>query len=246
MNRRLGIGLLVIVWLTLGVFSVSAQEGALTLTVAWQHLSNAFDEGAAEIVAFHAPSATLFVTNGNDKTIDLIDLSDPANPVVRAQIDISELGDGPTHVDVFGDIVAGTVCGRSDSRNRGVWPSSRRTARWSAASPLARCQTCSFSRRMAARCWVANEGEPSDDYLVDPEGTVSIIDISGGIEGLTDDAVTTMSFADIAADSLDPMVRVYGPGATSGDGLRAGIHRGIAGQHDGLCHAAGEQRGRRN
>ncbi|HYO88179.1 MAG TPA: hypothetical protein VER79_05990, partial [Candidatus Limnocylindrales bacterium] len=67
--------LLLIVLLAAGVAGVSAQDSGLSLTVAGQYLNNAFDEGAAEIVAFHAPSMTLFVTNGNDKTIDLIDLS---------------------------------------------------------------------------------------------------------------------------------------------------------------------------
>ena len=37
----------------------------------------AFDESAAEIVAFDKKSESLFVTNGNDKTIDIIDISDP-------------------------------------------------------------------------------------------------------------------------------------------------------------------------
>lgn len=40
----------------------------------------------------------------------------------------------------------------------------------------------------------ANEGEPNDAYTVDPEGTISIIDISGGISGLTQSNVTTLNF----------------------------------------------------
>jgi hypothetical protein len=62
----------------------------------------------------------------------------------------------------------------------------------------------------------ANEGEPSDDYAVDPEGSVSVIDLSAGAASAT---VTTISFAEFNADGaraaeLPAEVRVYGPGAT--------------------------------
>ena len=61
---------------------------------------------------------------------------------------------------------------------------------------------------------VANEGEPDNDYLVDPEGSVSIIDISTGILTAT---VSTADFTSFNAqiNSLRGQgVRIYGPGAT--------------------------------
>jgi len=41
----------------------------------------------------------------------------------------------------------------------------------------------------------ANEGEPNDDYSLDPEGTISIIDITGGIANLSNAQVITLNFA---------------------------------------------------
>ncbi len=61
---------------------------------------------------------------------------------------------------------------------------------------------------------VANEGEPNDACTVDPEGSVSIIDVSGGVESAT---VTTAGFSafNARAEALKAAgVRIFGPGAT--------------------------------
>ncbi|MFC5590147.1 choice-of-anchor I family protein [Sporosarcina soli] len=53
---------------------------------------------------------------------------------------------------------------------------------------------------------VANEGEPSDDYAVDPEGTISIIDV---MKEPADFTVNTLTFEGVA---LDDKVRVNSKG----------------------------------
>jgi 2',3'-cyclic-nucleotide 2'-phosphodiesterase / 3'-nucleotidase / 5'-nucleotidase len=62
---------------------------------------------------------------------------------------------------------------------------------------------------------IANEGQPTQDYLVDPEGSVSIIDVSGGVASLTQDDVTTAGFTAFNAPAaIDSRIRIFGPNAT--------------------------------
>ena len=61
---------------------------------------------------------------------------------------------------------------------------------------------------------VANEGVPNDNYDVDPEGSVSIIDLSGGVASAT---VATASFTPFNSQHnalVAAGVRIFGPGAT--------------------------------
>jgi DNA-binding beta-propeller fold protein YncE len=55
---------------------------------------------------------------------------------------------------------------------------------------------------------VANEGEPTDDYSVDPEGTVSVIDVRRGAPRAR---VRTATFDGVR---LRGPVRIFGPGAS--------------------------------
>ncbi|MFC4025010.1 choice-of-anchor I family protein [Oceanobacillus longus] len=55
---------------------------------------------------------------------------------------------------------------------------------------------------------VANEGEPNDDYSVDPEGSISIIDVTGNPDGFR---ANTLSFDGV---ELDEKVRVQSKGTT--------------------------------
>lgn len=68
---------------------------------------------------------------------------------------------------------------------------------------------------------VANEGEPADDFSLDPEGSVAVIDVSGDVASLTQDDVRIADFRAWDADdgpALPAGVRVFGPDVPDADG----------------------------
>lgn len=70
---------------------------------------------------------------------------------------------------------------------------------------------------------VANEGEPNDAYDIDPEGSITIIDISaystGGSAAVTVEHLSFSKFNDRAFALIEGGVRVFGPNATVGQDI---------------------------
>ncbi|MEL6822706.1 MAG: hypothetical protein AAFP70_13165, partial [Calditrichota bacterium] len=84
-------------------------EDPIKLELLSNYQTGVFDEGAAEIVAYDAGNQRLFFVNSNDVTVDVLDISDPANPTLDFSIDVTLYGDGANSVAVYGAIVAVAV-----------------------------------------------------------------------------------------------------------------------------------------
>ncbi|MFB8830891.1 hypothetical protein ACE0DR_19730 [Azotobacter sp. CWF10] len=175
--------------------------------------SGLFDQAAAEIVAHDPHSQRLYVVNAASGRVDVLDIHDPTAPALLFSIDLSVHGAAVNSVAVHGELVAAAVEARSKT-DPGKAVFMDRDGQVLAAVEVGALPDMLTFTPDGRHVLVANEGEPSDDYGIDPEGSVSIIDLPGDIARLTQDQVRTADFRRFDDTELDDSVRVFGPHAS--------------------------------
>lgn len=173
-------------------------------------------QGAAEITAYDPASRRVFVVNGAQGTVDVLDLSNPAAPVLIDTISVTAVGAGVNSVAIHDGIVALAIQANVKTDNGAV--------AFYRASDLAQLSVVTVGALPdmvvftpdGTRLLVANEGEPNSYGQidsVDPEGSISIIDV----QNIAAPGVTTAGFAAFnaqAATLRSSGVRIFGPGAS--------------------------------
>lgn len=176
-------------------------------------------EGGTEIVAYDAVSKHAFSVNGSAKALDIIDLnilneSNQDIPRLK-QVTLADLGVAASDVTSVAIHPEGGYIAVSAPAENKVDPGfvvflSTEGEYLSHVTVGALPDMLTFTPD-GSHVLVANEGEPSDDYQTNPEGSVSMIDVSNGVEGLKDDAVTNIQFTD---DVIEKDVRKVSDSST--------------------------------
>jgi YVTN family beta-propeller protein len=178
--------------------------------------------GAAEITAYDAGTKRLFVVNGANGTVDVLNLSNPAAPVSLGSINVSALGASVNSVAVNDGLVALAI--------EATVKTSPGSVAFYRASDLTFLHAVSVGALPdmlvftpdGTKLLVANEGEPNSYGAadsVDPEGSISLITVNraGG--------TSTVATADFKAyigqeEALRSQgIRIYGPGANAAQDL---------------------------
>ncbi|NJN74694.1 MAG: alkaline phosphatase [Limnothrix sp. RL_2_0] len=194
------------------LFVSNPAQAQLSLEAIGRYSSGIFDDSATEISAYDPATQTLFVTNGAAKQIDVLTLMDPTQPTLAFSIDVKN---GVNSVAFHNGVLAAAVEGEGKQDPGQV-------LFFDAAGNLLKGVTVGALPDMLTftpdgmKVLVANEGEPSEDYTNDPEGSVSIIDLSMSVEQAT---VMTADFRQFNAMTLDKSVRNFGMGGTVAQGL---------------------------
>jgi DNA-binding beta-propeller fold protein YncE len=175
--------------------------------------------GAAEISAFDPSTNKLFVVNNtvddDDNVIlnqiDVVDLTDPENPVKIGIINVGIYGGKVNSVDVNNGKLAAAI--ESDIKTDNGKIVVFKTDDYSViaaveAGALPDMVTFSPDGKLILS---ANEGEPNNEYTIDPVGSVSIIDILAGYD------VTTLDFSGFSSMEEELKAegfRAFGPNAS--------------------------------
>lgn len=171
--------------------------------------------GSAEIVAHDPISQHLFVMNSTAKKVEILDFSNPLAISPIKTIDLSSYGIGGTSVAVKNGIIAATVEGENFQNGKVIFMDVYGTI-LSAIEVGVLPDMVTFTPD-GTKVITANEGQPSDDYTIDPEGSISIIDISGGFSNLTQANVTHLNFNafDSQIETLKASgIRIFGPNSS--------------------------------
>lgn len=203
----------------------AAPKGRISLTPIGTYQSGQFDESAAEIVAHDPDTQQLFVVNAQKGAIDVLDVSEPSVPTLVDTL----VAAGPVNsVAVREGFLAAAV--EADPKQDPGF------VQFFAIDDFDEVYTVEVGALPdmltftpdGSKVVVANEGEPDDycfeepDNAGDPEGSISIIDVSGGVENVTQDDVATADFTPFNGDE-DALraagVRIFGPEATVAEDL---------------------------
>lgn len=155
-------------------------------------------EGAAEISAYDEKTKKLFtVNNSGTNQIDVIDLTDPTKPTKIGKIDLTSYEGASNSVSVFDGKLAVALESTVNKQGNGkvvVFNTSDLSLiKQITVGALPDMITFSPDGKYIM---TANEGEPNTDYSQDPEGTISIIEITNNY------AVTTLNFASLSGQAV--------------------------------------------
>ncbi|SFJ05668.1 choice-of-anchor I family protein [Planctomicrobium piriforme] len=180
-------------------------------------LLGGYDHGGvagAEISALDAVSKRLLTVNGVSNAIDIQDLSRPDQPRFVKSVSVDDLG-RPTSVVAKHGIIAVSIAAK-DKQVTG------QVLFLTADGEILKKLEVGYEPDMLTISpdgrWLltANEAEPLPDYSFDPEGSISMIDLSLGVDGVSQSDVTNVGFQQFNAQraALDSSIRISGPNAT--------------------------------
>jgi 3-phytase len=143
-------------------------------------VGGAAGDGGAEIVAYDKATKRLFVMNAGPATVDVLSVGADGSLEYLDTIDASSLGGGANSVDASDGIVALAIQAevKTDPGLVAFYDAAT-LGQLGQVTVGALPDMVTFTPK-GKFALVANEGEPNADYSVDPEGSVSVIDLSFG------------------------------------------------------------------
>lgn len=137
--------------------------------------TNGNDEAFAEISAFDAATNKLFIVNPEENEVSVLDLTDASNPVKGTSI---ALAGNPNSVAVHNGVLAVAVENMDKQADGTIETYATDTQSLLVSYPAGALPDMVAFSPDGEYIVSANEGEPNDDYTVDPEGSITIVEVA--------------------------------------------------------------------
>ncbi|RTE54219.1 alkaline phosphatase [Arenibacter aquaticus] len=161
------------------------------------------EEGFAEISAYDPESKKLFIVNPVEDEVSVWDISVPGTPLTLSPIPLTGT---PNSVDVHDGVLAVAVENTNKQMDGSVQTYDTATQTLINTYNVGALPDMVTFSPNGKYIVSANEGEPNDDYTVDPEGSVSVIEVDGN-------EINTLYFTAFTEASVGNGFRVFGPNA---------------------------------
>ena len=178
----------------------------LKLITSYDGLNN--NGNSTEILSYDKDSKRLFVANSSNSKVEILDFSNPDAISIYKSIDVSAYGEINSVAVKNGLVACAMQAAAVDAAGQVVFFDTDGTFKKAVTvGVLPDMVTFTHDGKKAI---AACEGEPNDDYDIDPEGSIAIVDLSGGVANAT---ATVLDFNayDNQVDQLRASgVRIFG------------------------------------
>ncbi len=177
------------------------------------HFTNAFDEGAAEIVVHDKDNQRLIFTNAKDNSLTWLDFSDPAKIEEIKSVSMANYGGGVNSVAYYNNYVVAAV-EASPKQDAGKLVLFDKDGTYITDVTVGALPDMVTFSKDGKYIITACEGEPNDDYTVDPDGAIGIVDLSNGVMSATVSVLDFSMYNDKMEHLKNKGIRFFGPNAT--------------------------------
>ncbi len=194
-------------------------QGDITLNFVESFNPNPTKGSTTEIVVHDAKSQRLFMTSAIQDRLDIADFSNPKDITLLKTVDMTTYG-GITSVAVNNGLVA-VASPNANEQLRGQVVLFDTDGNFINKVEVGFLPDMITFTSDGTKILTANEGQPNLDYSVDPEGSVSIIDLSAGAAKITNSDVKEVSFTSFNVQESTLMAqgvrKLYAPSTLAQD-----------------------------
>ncbi|MEM9122315.1 MAG: hypothetical protein AAGB03_03245, partial [Pseudomonadota bacterium] len=198
--------------------SILAGTGEVRLVPLGTYETRSFNQSGSEGVAYDAVRQRVFVVNAEANSLDILDITQPVTPRKVAEVSLDDYGSGVNAVAVNGETVAVVVEGSSKQALGQVVFFDLDGNELSSLFVGSLPDHVVFTPD-GRFVLVANEGEPNEAYTLDPEGSITIINMQAGAAEVSINDVRTVRFSGLAIADLPPDLRIAKPDAAPANDL---------------------------